>query len=76
MCISRQGNHKVRIIIDDQQVEQVDQFKYFGSVISADGYCGTEIRLRTALGKQVFMNKRTVYRQFESLTFRFRAMLP
>jgi len=37
MCISRQGNHRVRISIDGQQVEQVDQFKYSGSVISAEG---------------------------------------
>ena len=43
MCISRQGNHKVRISIDGQQVEQVAQFKYLRSVISAYGYCGTEI---------------------------------
>jgi len=60
MCISHQGNHKVRLSIDGQQVEQVDQFKYLGSVISA-----TEIRCRTALGKQAFMNKKeTVHGQF------------
>ena len=33
MSISRQGNHKVIISIDGQQVEQVDQLKYLGSVI-------------------------------------------
>jgi len=51
ICISRQGNHRVRISIDGQQVEQVDQFKYLGSVISTDGYCATEICCTTALGK-------------------------
>jgi len=43
MCISCRGNHKVRTSIDGQQVEQVDQFKYLGSVILADGNCETEI---------------------------------
>jgi len=33
MNISRQGNHKVIISIDGQQVEQVAQLKYLGSVI-------------------------------------------
>jgi len=66
MCISHQGNHKVRISINGQQVEQVDQFKYLGSVISADGRCVTEIRRRIALGKQTFMNKKeTVHGEFE-----------
>jgi len=34
MCISREGKSKVRLLIDDQQVEQVSQFKYLGSWIS------------------------------------------
>jgi len=49
------------INIDGQQVEQVDQFKYLGSVILADGYCGTEIHRRIALGKQAFMNKKKLF---------------
>jgi len=61
VCISHQGNHKVRISIDGQQVEQVDQFKFLGSVISADGYCGTEIRHRIAFDKQGFMNKKKLF---------------
>jgi len=37
MCISRQGGRKVKILIDRQKVEQVNHFKYLGSVISEDG---------------------------------------
>ena len=33
-CISRKDKSKVRLLIDDQQVEQVSQFKYLGSWIS------------------------------------------
>jgi len=29
MCISRQGNHKVPISIDGQQIQHIYQFKYF-----------------------------------------------
>ena len=43
MCISRKGNSKVRLLIDDQQVEQVSQFKYLGSWISDDGYATKDI---------------------------------
>jgi len=61
MCISCQGNHNIKISIDGQQVEQADQFKYLGSDISADGYCGTEIRHRIALDKQAFMNEKKLF---------------
>ena len=38
MCISRTGNHKLKILFEGQQVEQVTQFKYLGkpSVIRKD----------------------------------------
>jgi len=38
MCTSRQGKTEVRLLIDDQQVEQVSQFMYLGSCISDDRY--------------------------------------
>ena len=34
MCISRKGNNKLKIYVDGQQVEQVSQFRYLGSLIS------------------------------------------
>ncbi len=37
MCISRQGHHKVKVNIEGQQVEQVHQYRYLGSLISSDG---------------------------------------
>jgi len=43
MCIFRKGNSKVCLLIDDQQVEQVSQFKYLGSWISDDGYATKDI---------------------------------
>ena len=40
---------------------QVDQLKYLGSLISADGYCWTEIPRRIALDKRAFMNKKKLF---------------
>ena len=36
MCISRKGNNKLKIYVDRQQVEQLSQFRYLGS-LSEDG---------------------------------------
>ena len=58
MCISRQGHHKVKVNIEGQQVEQVHQYRYLGSLISSDGYSESNIRSRIAMGKQSFMNKK------------------
>jgi hypothetical protein len=42
MRISRQ-QFPVKIIIDQKQVENVESFKYLGSVITNDGRCICEI---------------------------------
>jgi len=57
MCISRTGNHKLKILVEGQRVEQVTQFKYLGSIISSDGYCEKD-RSRIVMGKQAFGNKK------------------
>ena len=58
MCISRKAKSKVHLLVDDQQVEQVSQFKYLGSWISDDGYATKDIRARTAKVKTLFMDKK------------------
>ena len=52
-------------MIDDQQVEQVSQFKYLGSWISDDGYVTEDIRARIPVGKKLFMDKKNVNRETE-----------
>ena len=37
MCISRKRKNKLKIYVDGQQVEQVSQLRYLGSLISEDG---------------------------------------
>jgi len=66
VCISRTGNHKVKILVEGQRVKQVTQFKYLGSTISSDGCCEKDIRSRIVMRKQAFGNKkRLLIRQYE-----------
>jgi len=53
MCISRNGNCRIKIQIVSQLVEQVSEFKYLGSLKLEYryGYCEKEIHSRIALGK-------------------------
>jgi len=51
----------LKIYVDGQQVEQVSQFRYVGSLISEDGYCTKEIRSRIETVKKVFMEKKKFF---------------
>jgi len=54
ICMSPSGKSKVRLgrlLINEQQLEQLNQFKYLGSCISDDWYATKDIRARTAMGK-------------------------
>jgi len=57
MCISCQEGRKVKLLIDEQKVEQVNHFKYLGFVISEDGYCEKDVRCMIAMANNAFMEK-------------------
>jgi len=58
VCIARHGGRKVKILIDGQKAEQVNHFKYLGSVISEDGYCEKDVRCRISMAKSAFVEKK------------------
>jgi len=72
MCISRQGKTKVKIYINGQLLEQVQQFRYLGSSITEDGYCDKEIRSRIGLAKVKFMEKKKILTSKMNLDLRKR----
>jgi len=72
MCISRQGKSKVKIYIDGQLLEQVQQFRYLGSLITEDGYCDKEIRSRIGLAKVKFMERKKIQTSKMNLDLRKR----
>jgi len=48
-------------MIDGVKVEQVDSFRYLGSLISADGYCEMEIHSRIKMAKRIFLDKKKLF---------------
>jgi len=51
----------VKIIIDQKQLENVESFKYLGSILTNDGRCTCEIKCRIAIAKAAFSKKRTLF---------------
>jgi hypothetical protein len=62
MRILRQPS-PVTIVIDQKQLENVDCFKYLGSILTNDGRCTCEIQSRIAMAKAAFNKKKTLYQQ-------------
>jgi len=50
MRISRQP-FPIKIILDQKQLENVESFKYLGSILTNDGRCICEIKSRIAMAK-------------------------
>ena len=59
MRISRQP-FPVKIIIDQKQQENVESFKYLGSILTNDGRCTCEIKFRIDMAEAVFDKKRNL----------------
>jgi hypothetical protein len=60
MRISRQPS-PVTIIIDQKQLEDMECFKYFGSILTNDGRCTCEIKSRIVIAKYAFNKKTTQF---------------
>ena len=60
MRISRQPS-PVTNMIDQKQLENVECFKYLGSLLTNDGRCTCEIKCRIAMAKAAFSKKKTLF---------------
>jgi hypothetical protein len=60
MRISRQP-FSVKIMIDQKQLQNVESFKYLGSMLTNDERCICEIKSRIAMAKAAFNKKRTLF---------------
>jgi len=50
-----------KILSDQKQLEDVEYFKYLGSILTNDGKCTCEIKCRIAMAKAAFNKKRTLF---------------
>jgi hypothetical protein len=48
-------------MIDQKQLENVESFKYLGSILTNDGRCTCEIKCRIAMAKAAFHKKRVLF---------------
>ena len=48
-------------MIDQKQLENVESFKYLGSILTNDGRSTCEIKSRIAMAKSAFNKKRTLF---------------
>jgi len=60
MRISRQPS-PLKIMVDQKQLENLESFKYLGSILTNDGICTCEIKCRIAMAKAAFSKKRTLF---------------
>jgi len=63
VCLAKKGNKKVKIIINGHEIEQVNQFRYLGSVRTEKGQCEQEIKTRIAMAKAPFNEGRTLLKR-------------
>jgi hypothetical protein len=68
MLASRVVGGTVNILIDGQQVEQVKEFKYLGALITEDGKCEKEVRVRIGMAKTAFNDRKELLRRNISKT--------
>jgi hypothetical protein len=73
MRISRQPS-SVKIMIDQKQLENVESFKYLGSILTTDEKCTCEIKCRIAMAKAAFNKKRTFFTSTLDLELRKKLM--
>jgi hypothetical protein len=69
MSISRQPS-PVTIVIGQKQLENVECFKYLGSILTNDGRCTCEIKSGVAMAKTAFNKKKTPFTSTLDLNLR------
>jgi len=69
MRISKQ-TFPVKIMIEEKQIENVECFKYLGSILTNDGRCPCEIKSRIAMAKAAFNKKRALFIRMFDLKLR------
>jgi len=59
-------------MVDQKQLENMESFKYLGSILTNDGRCTCEIKCRIAMPKAAFNTKRTMFTSTLDLELRMK----
>ena len=51
------SNESQQIKVNNRELKEFYHFKYLGSVLTRDGYCTTEIKVRITMAKESFNRK-------------------
>jgi hypothetical protein len=51
------SNESMQIKVNNRELKEVDHFKYLRIVLTRDGYCTREIKMRIAISKEAFNRK-------------------
>ena len=51
------SNESLQNKVNNRGLKEVDHFKYLGSVLTRDGYCTRDIKIRIAIAKEAFNRK-------------------
>ena len=51
------SNESLQIKVNNREQKEVDHFIHFGSVLTRDGYCTREIKMRIVIAKEAFKRK-------------------
>jgi len=62
IMVAERQNTRVNLQINGEQIKQVEQFKFLGSIKIASGVCTTEIRRRICLAKEKTVKLDTFWR--------------
>jgi len=57
-------------MIEQKQLQNVESFKYLGSILTNDGRCICEIKSRIAMAKAAFNKKRAIFTSTLNLKLR------
>jgi hypothetical protein len=58
MLVSKRPGREISILIEGQNLEQVTKFKYLGAIITENGKCDEEVRMRIGMAKDAFYKKK------------------
>ena len=72
MIVRWDGGGVVNITVDGKRIEQVNSFKYLGSVITEDGRSHSDVKVRIAMAKDAFNKREELLTKGLSMTLKKR----